>query len=59
MPLRSNAQAFPPISDAALQAALKRGRAERAIAFQAFVTRLLRRPTPVGSGQHRQIPAEL
>ena len=57
MSAQSNAQAFTPISDAALQAALKRGRAERAIAFQAFLTRLLRLPTPTSSGQHRQIPA--
>lgn len=57
MPLRSNVPAFPPVSDAAMQAALKRGRAERAIAFQGFLTRLLRLPTPTTAGQHRQIPA--
>ena len=57
MSVRPNAQAFPPISDAALQAALKRGRAERAVAFQGFLTRLLRLPTVTSSGQHRQIPA--
>lgn len=57
MSVRSNAQSFPPISDAALQAAMKRGRAERAIAFQTFVTRLLRLPTPAGSVEHQQVHA--